>query len=231
MKCLANDYFNVVAATGGDPSYPGVSIQAKVIESFEINLFMQSIESSGNTFLHLTSADIPTIDYLSGVNFTSDKAWSLETDSKGHSRVSTLRTTVVTGTDFKTRTKVYLARRRGDGHDVTAVALPSKSDVDAFSETLKRTSWVVNIIEVPELDCNKRPLKMLCSFENGFSRRSLSCEPKTSKPGSLAMRNLGSPVFQHWQAGIWQLEMQPMGPSPFKYQKPPWKITTTDNVG
>jgi hypothetical protein len=203
MEYTAIDYFDIVPPKDGKPSLVGASLATADKKYLQVS---GSIINGTATGMGLTEK----------LTYQNDTVFSVDTDSYGNTMIGTRLT------DSAGKTYAYcLGVNSSD--KVMAMPLPDASSAD-YQTAIKRLQWTVTTVEDPWTVTTSEGTPK--TGNGALTKAVVSIQQNgkylTPSAGGLAM----VPILQY----AWKLEMQPVGPSAFSYQKSPWTITTDMKV-
>ena len=225
----APEYLQVLSAGAKNPSLNGVSFKGPLIPAKSVARKPTHISAK---YIRLDTAN-NAAQLSDTLDFTQDTVWSLETDPWGNSFIYT--TNKVTDPATKTTTMHNWYLGTDDSKNVVLKDMPLSRVGDAWTKALPSLQWQIDVQEISTLSQDKKSALVAKALlrQNGKDLgRTIDSHSKQAAAGIALVDADG---FRSNPGNIvpfilWEIALQPLGPSTFKYSTADWTLTTQQTV-
>ena len=248
----APEYLQVVSPAAGKPSLNGLSFYGPLIPAGSVPGFPMQIDAK---YIRLDTAN--KVAQLSDtLDFTPDTVWSLETDPWGNSFIYTTSKVKDPATNATSMHNWYLGT--DDSKNVVVKDMPLSRVGDAWIKTLSSLQWQIDVQEISTVSQDKKSAlvaKVLLRQNGKDLGRTIDSQSKQAAAGialvdaeefrksnALAAAEIAlGGLEEFWKKNrtkssknvpfiLWEIALQPLGPSIFKYSSVHWILTTQETV-
>ncbi|KID94940.1 hypothetical protein MAJ_09123, partial [Metarhizium majus ARSEF 297] len=178
------DYFDVISSDAGETDVSGLSLQGFAAGQG------QPASAKEQVYLRLYGSTKPpaSVDYVQGLDYTTDTVWSLKTNGYGKSQIYTQKY-FLDDKNVRQRTVWYLARDDKHQSKLTVVKIPDKDkngNKDKIKGIVARTFWGIDMVAAPDADPESERINAcLCTLKHDSNYVALESDAHTKVPKRL----------------------------------------------